>query len=44
VQTVKHNAHLNLELYESDVRNVAIKFCGWHRNTMLRPDENNNLR
>lgn len=43
-QTVKLNALLNLELYESDARTTAVKFCGWHPNTMLRPEDNNNLK
>ena len=41
-QTVQNNKLLNVEVYESGVRDRAIRFCGWHRNTILRTDVNTN--
>lgn len=38
-QTSKHNSLLNIEVFESSERDLVVKFCGWHPNTMPRPVE-----
>jgi hypothetical protein len=42
--TIKNSMILNLDVYESGVRDIAVKFCGWHRCTMPRPEETANHR
>lgn len=37
--TNKHKALLNIEVYESHVRDMVVRFCGWHPNTLPRSAE-----
>ena len=37
-QSTKHKMLNDLDIYESNVRDKAIKFCGWYRNKLVRTD------